>query len=155
MKRTFCLYFYDLFIFSPSPRRLLTFGSRSFLEMVFIHYQKYGKCMWINLPLLDKTYAQKLLKKFAVFSLSSLTLKIATWWKVNLNRVPWRYVHPRTDHVTFQPTRNVPWTCRPLWQFTTVTVYTVTFQPHDILLVRHFTPVCYVQVTDVHPHLKS
>jgi hypothetical protein len=71
--------------------------------------------------------------------------------------VPWRYVHPQTDHVTFRPARYVHWTFRPLWQFTTVTL-----RHPFILILWHFvtlffyycdtlTPCYCVQVTNVHP----
>jgi hypothetical protein len=36
--------------------------------------------------------------------------------------VPWRYIHPQTDYMTFRPARYVHWTNRPLWQLTTVTL---------------------------------
>ncbi len=35
--------------------------------------------------------------------------------------VPWRSVHPQTDHATFRPKLSVHPTNRLLWQFTTVT----------------------------------
>jgi hypothetical protein len=39
-------------------------------------------------------------------------------------RVPWRSIHPRTDHATFQPKRSTPPpTNRLLWQFITVTFH--------------------------------
>ncbi len=45
--------------------------------------------------------------------------------------VPWRYVHPQTDHATFRPT---PF--HPLWQFTIVTI-----RPLNILLLWQMDPV--------------
>ncbi len=47
-------------------------------------------------------------------------------------RVPWRYVHPQTDHVTFRTTPYVHPTFCPLWQFSTATL-----RPSDIFLLWH------------------
>ncbi len=79
-----------------------------------------------------------------------------TWQKT----VPWHYVHPQTDHVTFWPTWYIHPTFRPLWQFTTVTL-----RPFNILPLRQMDPVTfyycdtssliqYIQVTK-HPPSKS
>ncbi len=37
--------------------------------------------------------------------------------------VPWRSVHPQTDHATIRPTRSVHAMNRLMWQFTTVTFF--------------------------------
>ncbi len=50
--------------------------------------------------------------------------------------VPWRYVHPQTDHVTFRPTPYVHPTFHPLWQFTIVTI-----RPPNILLLWQIDPM--------------
>ncbi len=51
---------------------------------------------------------------------------------VDETRVPWRYVHPQTDHMTFWPTPYVHPTFCPLWQFSTATL-----RPCDIFLLWH------------------
>ncbi len=50
--------------------------------------------------------------------------------------VPWHYVHPQTDHVTFRPTPYVHPTFHPLWQFTIVTIW-----PLKILLLWQIDPM--------------
>ncbi len=66
-------------------------------------------------------------------SLSTRTC-IQLWLSVQeqVQMVPWRYVHPQTDHVTFRPTPYVHPTFCPLWQFSTATL-----RPCDIFLLWH------------------
>jgi hypothetical protein len=53
------------------------------------------------------------------FRLGPIWVQFSRWaW---VNTVPWRSVHPQTDHVTFRPKLSVHPTNRLLWQFTTVT----------------------------------
>ncbi len=54
---------------------------------------------------------------------------MSTLWRFS---VPWRYVHPQTDHVTFRPTPYIHPTFCPLWQFSTATL-----RPCDIFLLWH------------------
>ncbi len=121
--------------------------SLSWYRICVSHLERFLIVSYLNF---SRDFCSRLLTLFARRSsfrpppLMNLVLDSrATAW------APWHYVHPQTDHATFQPTPYVHPTFCPLWQFSTATLRpcdifsTVTFRLCDNFLLWHFDHVTF------------